>query len=71
MAAAASGVLAENTSDLVPYGLLAVVCIGALTALRFAGRPGGELPDGAGDSPANTLDGKHPELRKLVGAVVG
>jgi MFS family permease len=75
MAAAASGVLAQDTSDLVPYGLLAVVCVAALLALRFAGQsgggqPGGGLPVSGGDGPATALEEKYPELRRLVSAVV-
>ena len=34
VAAAASGALAQATSDLVPYALLAVACLGTLIALR-------------------------------------
>jgi MFS family permease len=39
VAAAASGALAEATSDLVPYTLLALACLGTLIALRGFGRP--------------------------------
>src|SRR5262249_51489689 len=38
-AAAASGALAQATSDLVPYGLLALACLGTLIALRGFGAP--------------------------------
>jgi MFS family permease len=37
-AAAASGALAQATSDLVPYALLAVACLGTLIALRGPGK---------------------------------
>jgi len=37
-AAAASGALAQATSDLVPYALLAVACLGTLIALRGSGK---------------------------------
>jgi MFS family permease len=37
-AAAASGALAQATSDLVPYALLAAACLGTLALLRGAGR---------------------------------
>lgn len=39
VAAAASGALAEATSDLVPYTLLALACLGTLIALRGFGAP--------------------------------
>jgi MFS family permease len=38
-AAAASGALAQATSDLVPYSLLALACLGTLIALRGFGAP--------------------------------
>ena len=38
VAAAGSGVIAEATSDLVPYLLLAGICLGTLIAIRPAGR---------------------------------
>lgn len=40
VAASASGALAQATSDLVPYLLLAAACAGTLLALRGPGRPG-------------------------------
>jgi hypothetical protein len=42
VAAAASGALAQATSDLVPYALLALACLGTLIALRGFGRPAAE-----------------------------
>jgi MFS family permease len=40
VAASASGAIAQATSDLVPYTLLAIACLGTLGALRgFPGRP--------------------------------
>jgi MFS family permease len=39
IAAAASGVIAEATSDTVPYAILAVICMAALAALPLAARP--------------------------------
>jgi MFS family permease len=38
IAAAASGVIAQATSDLVPYVLLAAICAGSLAAIRPGGR---------------------------------
>jgi MFS family permease len=38
VAAAASGAIAQATSDLVPYVLLAVICLATLAAIRPAGR---------------------------------
>ena len=38
IAASASGALAQATSDLVPYALLAVACLGTLIALRGFGK---------------------------------
>jgi MFS family permease len=38
VAAAASGAIAEATSDLVPYLLLAAICLGTLIAIRPTGR---------------------------------
>jgi MFS family permease len=38
VAAAASGAIAQATSDLVPYELLAVICAGTLIAVRPGGR---------------------------------
>jgi len=38
VAAAASGALAQATSDLVPYAVLAVACLGTLIALRGFGQ---------------------------------
>ena len=35
--AAASGALAQATSDVVPFALLAAVCLGTLAALRIRG----------------------------------
>jgi len=35
---AATGVLAEATSDLLPYGLLAATCLATLTVLQVRGR---------------------------------
>jgi hypothetical protein len=46
VAAGASGALAQATSDLVPYTLLAVACLGTLIALRGFGKAG-QGPDGA------------------------
>jgi MFS family permease len=43
VAASASGALAQATSDLVPYALLAVACAGTVAALRGS-RPAGALP---------------------------
>ena len=40
IAAAASGALAQATSDLVPYALLTAACIGTFVTLRRARRPG-------------------------------
>jgi len=42
-AAAASGALADATSDLVPYALLACLCIVTLVFLRLGGRE--SVPD--------------------------
>jgi hypothetical protein len=39
IAASASGAIAQATSDLVPYALLAAACIATLIALRGFGRP--------------------------------
>ncbi len=48
IAASASGALAQATSDVVPYALLAVACLGTLVALRGFGqastRPAGPHP---------------------------
>ena len=38
IAAAGSGALAQATSDLVPYSLLAVACLGTLGVLRLRQR---------------------------------
>jgi MFS family permease len=38
VASTASGAIAQATSDLVPYALLAAVCLGTLIAIRPAGR---------------------------------
>jgi hypothetical protein len=38
LAAVASGAIAEATSDIVPYVLLAVIFLGTLAAIRPAGR---------------------------------
>jgi MFS family permease len=45
VAAAASGALAEATSDLVPYTLLALACLGTLISLRGFGRPAAAAAD--------------------------
>jgi MFS family permease len=40
VAAVASGAIADATSDLVPYVLLAAICLATLIAVRLARRPG-------------------------------
>ena len=40
VAASASGTLAQATSDVVPYALLAAACLGTLIALRGPGKAG-------------------------------
>ncbi len=45
VAASASGALAEATSDFVPYGLLAVVCLGTLAVLSRCPLAGDEKKD--------------------------
>src|SRR5215470_2854659 len=47
IAAAASGAIAQATSDLVPYAVLAAVCAGSLIALRLMNIPGMRTPAGA------------------------
>jgi len=48
LAAAASGVLAEATSDLLPYALLAGACLATLAVLRPRAATTG--PQGTGDA---------------------
>jgi MFS family permease len=47
IAAAASGAIAQATSDLVPYAVLAAVCAGSLVTLRLMSIPGMRTPAGA------------------------
>ena len=47
IAAAASGAIAQATSDLVPYAVLAAVCAGSLIMLRLMSIPGMRTPAGA------------------------
>ena len=47
IAAAASGAIAQATSDLVPYAVLAAVCAGSLVTLRLMNLPGMRTPAGA------------------------
>jgi len=44
VAAAGSGALAQSTSDLVPYSLLAVACLATLGLARISDRPAAGLP---------------------------
>jgi MFS family permease len=46
VAASGSGALAEATSDLVPYSLLAATCLGTLVIARFRLRPAATPPGG-------------------------
>jgi MFS family permease len=48
IAAAGSGALAQATSDLVPYSLLAAACLATLFLVRIGRRPGVEHEAGAG-----------------------
>jgi MFS family permease len=45
VAASASGALAQATSDLVPYALLAACCLGTVMTLRTIVRPGAALTE--------------------------
>jgi hypothetical protein len=44
VAAAGSGALAQATSDLVPYSLLAAACLATLSLVRISHRPADLLP---------------------------
>jgi MFS family permease len=54
IAASASGAIAQATSDLVPYALLAVACAGTVIALRGA-RHGSSLADPPGRHPPEVV----------------
>jgi MFS family permease len=45
IAAVASGALAEATSDVVPYGLLAFACLGTIALVQVSGRGAAPVPD--------------------------
>jgi len=47
IAAAASGAIAQATSDLVPYAVLAAVCAGSLITVQLMSIPGMRTPAGA------------------------
>ena len=47
IAAAASGAIAQATSDLVPYAVLAAVCVGSLITVQLMSIPGMRTPAGA------------------------
>src|SRR6201996_2292237 len=61
VAAAASGALAQATSDLVPYALLAAACAVTFAALRGArpAAPGGREAGAAGPATADRLPGSR------------
>ncbi len=66
VAAVASGALAQATSDLVPYALLAAACLGTLIALRGSGKAsartvGRATPSDNGDTPARIRLYQDPE----------
>jgi MFS family permease len=65
VAASASGALAQATSDMVPYALLAVAYVGTAVALRGSGRasasPGRPGPS-TGREPGLAVDGRDGDL---------
>jgi MFS family permease len=52
VAASGSGALAQATSDLVPYSLLAAACLMTLSFVRIGRRPAGLSADDGGEYPA-------------------
>ena len=60
IAASGSGALAQATSDLVPYTLLAAACLGTFLTLRRVrrsrDRPAAPTPASAAGSPARAAD---------------
>ncbi len=71
-AAAASGALAQATSDLVPYALLTAACGGTLVMLRGIRRVGALPPSGLPDREPGvaTGDGPGSRLREPGGAEI-